>query len=128
MLKHTIRKIIQKQKQPKHPIVNTEYNNEYYSYNALLTYNALMILQNTLVQLVSGGESKRVSITNELLINPSILFSIYILYISFVSKNICLIRFLDEPTRLSIWFALYIQYYMCIQFTVDWIQHLLFQS
>eukprot|EP00486_Rosalina_sp_Unknown_P002219 CAMPEP_0201575936 /NCGR_PEP_ID=MMETSP0190_2-20130828/21385_1 /ASSEMBLY_ACC=CAM_ASM_000263 /TAXON_ID=37353 /ORGANISM="Rosalina sp." /LENGTH=679 /DNA_ID=CAMNT_0048006151 /DNA_START=76 /DNA_END=2112 /DNA_ORIENTATION=- len=30
--------------------------------------------ENTLVQLVSGGENKRVSIANELLINPSILF------------------------------------------------------
>ena len=30
--------------------------------------------ENTMVQLVSGGENKRVSIANELLINPSILF------------------------------------------------------
>ncbi len=36
--------------------------------------------QHTLIQLVSGGESKRVSIANELLINPSILLSISVLF------------------------------------------------
>eukprot|EP01084_Bolivina_argentea_P206012 351824_1 len=40
----------------------------------IIAVMGLQTCQNTLVQLVSGGESKRVSIANELLINPSILF------------------------------------------------------
>merc|ERR1719242_2535405 len=40
----------------------------------IISVMGLSKCENTLVQLVSGGESKRVSIANELLINPSILF------------------------------------------------------
>ena len=42
----------------------------------------LKTCENTMVQLVSGGENKRVSIANELLINPSILFSLLFLPLS----------------------------------------------
>ncbi len=40
----------------------------------ILTVMGLSTCENTLVQKVSGGEKKRVSIANEMLINPSILF------------------------------------------------------
>eukprot|EP01083_Nonionella_stella_P007132 20604_1 len=40
----------------------------------IISVMGLTTCQHTLVQSVSGGESKRVSIANELLINPSILF------------------------------------------------------
>ena len=52
----------------------------------------LKTCENTLIQLVSGGENKRVSIANELLINPSILFSLIHKNLNHVHLN-CVITF-----------------------------------